>query len=234
MDIQELKKMAASKALEFVQDDMLLGIGTGSTMNEFIRLLGERVASGLRVTGVATSRYSEQLCRKFGIAVTTLEQVSELDLDIDGADEIGPKMTLIKGGGGALLYEKIVAAASRAMLVVADETKMVKTLGAFALPIEINTFGVNATRKAVRKAAENLGISGEITLRMNGENPFETDGGHFILDADFGRILQPKLLSNALFEIPGVVEHGLFLGLASRSVIAMADGEIKVLEPSDF
>ncbi|ETS13095.1 ribose-5-phosphate isomerase RpiA [Bartonella quintana] len=234
MNVQQLKKRAAAKALEFVQDDMRLGIGTGSTANEFIRLLGERVADGLRVTGVATSQYSEQLCRKFGVPVTTLEQMPELDLDIDGADEIGPEMTLIKGGGGALWREKIVAAASRAMLVIADETKMVKALGAFALPIEVNPFGMPATRRLIEKVADDLGLSGEIILRMNGENPFKTDGGHFIFDAFWGCILQPRLLSEALLAIPGVVEHGLFWGLASRAIVAMADGQIKVLESSDF
>ncbi|WP_142417082.1 ribose-5-phosphate isomerase RpiA [Bartonella massiliensis] len=234
MDVQQLKKMAAVKALEFIEDDMRLGIGSGSTVNEFIRLLGERVAEGLRVTGVATSRYSEQLCRQFGVPVRTLEQIPELDLDIDGADEIGPQMSLIKGGGGALLYEKIVASASRAMLVIADETKIVKKLGAFALPIEVNSFGIHTTRKAIEKVAEDLGLSGEILLRMNGKKPFETDGGHFILDAFWGCILQPKLLSDALLAIPGVVEHGLFLGLASRAIVAMADGQIKILEPFDF
>ncbi|BBL53334.1 ribose-5-phosphate isomerase A [Bartonella quintana] len=234
MNVQQLKKRAAAKALEFVQDDMRLGIGTGSTANEFIRLLGERVADGLRVTGVATSQYSEQLCRKFGVPVTALEQMPELDLDIDGADEIGPEMTLIKGGGGALWREKIVAAASRAMLVIADETKVVKTLGAFALPIEVNPFGMPATRRLIEKVADDLGLSGEIILRMNGENPFKTDGGHFIFDAFWGCILQPRLLSEALLAIPGVVEHGLFWGLASRAIVAMADGQIKVLESSDF
>ncbi|WP_212112827.1 ribose-5-phosphate isomerase RpiA [Bartonella queenslandensis] len=234
MDVQQLKKRAAVKALEFIENDMRLGIGSGSTVNEFIRLLGERVADGLRVTGVATSRYSEQLCHKFGVPVSTLEQIPELDLDIDGADEIGPEMMLIKGGGGALLYEKIVASASRTMLVIADETKMVKRLGAFALPIEVNPFGVHTTCKAIEKVAEDLGLSGEIALRMNGKNPFKTDGGHFILDASWGCILQPKLLSDALLAIPGVVEHGLFLGVASRAIVAMADGQIKVLEPFDF
>ncbi|WP_332066198.1 ribose-5-phosphate isomerase RpiA [Bartonella sp. CB189] len=234
MDVQQLKKMAAAKALEFVQDGMTVGIGTGSTANEFIRLLGERIAGGLRITGVATSCYSEQLCRKFGVPVTTLEQIPELDMDIDGADEIGPDMALIKGGGGALLREKIVASASRAMLVIADETKMVKTLGAFALPIEVNQFGFHATQRAIKKAADSLGLSGKIVLRMSGEKPFETDGGHFILDAFWGRILQPKLLSDSLLAIPGVVEHGLFLGLASRAIIAMKSGQIKVLEPFDF
>ncbi|MBB4076774.1 ribose 5-phosphate isomerase A [Bartonella fuyuanensis] len=234
MNVQQLKKMAAVKALEFIEDGMRLGIGSGSTVNEFIRLLGERVTDGLCVTGVATSRYSEQLCRKCGVPVSTLGEIPELDLDIDGADEIGPQMMLIKGGGGALLYEKIVASASRVMLVIADETKMVKKLGAFALPIEVNPFGVHTTCKAIEKAANDLGLSGEITLRMNGKNPFKTDGGHFILDAFWGCILQPKLLSDALLAIPGVVEHGLFLDLASRAIVAMADGQIKILEPFDF
>ncbi|WP_336294388.1 ribose-5-phosphate isomerase RpiA [Bartonella sp. CB169] len=234
MNVQQLKKMAAIKALEFVEDDMLLGIGSGSTVNEFIRFLGERIAGGLRVTGVATSLYSEQLCRKFGVPLTTLEQTPELDLDIDGADEIGPEMTLIKGGGGALLHEKIVASASRAMLVIADETKMVKTLGSFALPIEVNPFGLHTTCRSIEKVAYDLGLSGEVVLRMSGEKPFETDGGHFIFDAFWGCILQPKPLSDALLAIPGVIEHGLFLGLASRAIVAMADGQIKVLEPFDF
>lgn len=225
-----MKKMAAVKALEFVGNDMRLGIGTGSTVNEFIRLLGERVVGGLHVIGVATSRYSEQLCHQCGVPITTLEQIPELDLTIDGADEISPEMTLIKGGGGALLHEKIVAAASRAMLVIADETKMVKKLGAFALPIEVNPFGISSTRRAIERTAGDLGLSGEIVLRMNGENPFETDGGHFIFDASWGCILQPKRLSDALLAIPGVVEHGLFLELASQAIVAMADGQIKVLK----
>ncbi|MET3590220.1 ribose 5-phosphate isomerase A [Bartonella silvatica] len=234
MNVQKLKKMAAVKALEFVEDGMYLGIGTGSTVNEFIHLLSERVAAGLRVIGVSTSRYSEQLCRQLGVPVTTLEQISELDLTIDGADEIGPNMTLIKGGGGALLHEKIVAAASRSMFVIADETKMVKSLGAFPLPIEVNPFGMHTTRKAIEKVADGLGMSGKVVLRMSGDNPFETDGGHFIFDASWGFILQPKLLSDMLLAIPGVVEHGLFLGLASRAIVAMSDGQIKVLESFDF
>ncbi|OPB31524.1 ribose-5-phosphate isomerase RpiA [Bartonella sp. AR 15-3] len=232
MDIQKLKKIAAAKALESVQNNMRLGIGTGSTVNEFIRLLGERIADGLRITAVATSYYSEQLCRQFGVSITTLDEVSELDLCIDGADEIDPKMTLIKGKGGALLHEKIVASVSDEMLIIADETKMVKTLGACGVPIEVNPFGMNATCKAIEKVVNDLGHSGEIRLRMNGDIPFETDGGHFIFDAFLGSILNPKVLSDALLRVPGVVEHGLFLGFASRAIIAMADSTIKVLESS--
>ncbi|AQX18252.1 ribose-5-phosphate isomerase [Bartonella sp. A1379B] len=232
MDIQKLKKMAAAQALEFVQDDMNLGIGSGSTVNEFIRLLGECITNGLRITGVATSYHSEHLCRQFGVPITTLDKISKLDLCIDGADEIDPQMSLIKGRGGALLHEKIVASASDEMFIIADETKMVKTLGTSGVPIEVNPFGMNATCKAIEKVVNNLGLSGEIKLRMNGDIPFETDGGHFIVDAFLGSILNPKELSDALLGVPGVVEHGLFLGFASRVIVAMADGTIKFLESS--
>ncbi|ALE03880.1 ribose-5-phosphate isomerase RpiA [Bartonella ancashensis] len=234
MDAQELKKLAAAKALEFIQDGMQLGIGSGSTVNEFVRLLGERVAGGLRVMGVVTSRYSEQLCHQFGVPVTTLEKMPDLDLDIDGADEIDPHMALIKGGGGALLREKIVASASRSVLIIADETKLVRKLGAFPLPVVVNQFGVNVTRRAIEKVADDFGFSGKITLRMNGDNPFETDDNFFIFDVAFGYIAQPELLSAALYEIPGVVEHGLFLGVASRSIIAMATGDVQVSESKHY
>ncbi|WP_297327568.1 ribose-5-phosphate isomerase RpiA [uncultured Bartonella sp.] len=234
MDALELKKAAAAKAVEFVKDGMKLGIGTGSTANEFIRLLAQRVKNGLRVVGVATSKQSEKLCVELGIPVATLDEVPSLDLDIDGADEIGPQMALIKGGGGALLREKIVAFSSAQMLVIADQSKLVKTLGAFALPIEVNPFGIEVTKVAIIDAAKRLGLSGNIALRTKNNKPFITDGGHFILDASFGRISDPEGLSEALFAIPGVVEHGLFLNLATKLVIAMANGEIKVLEESDF
>ncbi|EJF88655.1 ribose-5-phosphate isomerase RpiA [Bartonella tamiae] len=230
MKADELKKAAAAKALEFVQDGMILGIGTGSTANEFIKLLALAVKEGLKVTGVATSLRSEELCRQLDIPMTDLEKCPEIDLDIDGADEIGPQMALIKGGGGALLREKIVAAASSSMLVIADETKLVSTMGAFPLPIEVNKFGLGATRKAIERVAERHGLPSHISLRMIHGEPFVTDGGHLILDASFGRILEPELLSHDLFVIPGVVEHGLFIKMASNAVISMADGKIKVLE----
>lgn len=234
MDSLQLKKAAAAKAVEFVEDGMKLGIGTGSTANEFIRLLALRVKEGLKVTGVATSERSEQLCRELRIPVASLDEMPSLDLDIDGADEIGPKMALVKGGGGALLREKIVAFASARMLVIADQSKLVKTLGAFPLPIEVNPFGLEATKLAIVDVAKSLGLSGNISLRVKNNKTFVTDGGHFILDASFSRISDPESLSNALFSIPGVVEHGLFLNLANKSVVAMANGEIKVLEESDF
>lgn len=230
MNEHDLKVAAAAKALEYVEDGMHLGIGTGSTANEFIKLLATRVKEGLKVVGVATSECSERLCRELGITTRTLEEVPELDLDIDGADEIGPDMVLIKGGGGALLREKIVAAASASMIVIADETKLVDALGAFPLPIEVNSFGLTATKKAIEKSAAYLGLSGSIKLRSLGDKPFMTDGGHFIYDASFGRICKPEALSEMLFAIPGVVEHGLFMGLTTRCVVSMKNGEIKVLQ----
>jgi ribose 5-phosphate isomerase A len=161
--------------------------------------------------------------------MATLEVLPELDLTVDGADEIDPEFGLVKGGGGALLREKIVAAASAKMLVIADETKMVDHLGKFPLPVEVNIFGLKATQIAVEKAASTLGLHGPVTLRAKDGQPFVTDGGHLILDASFGLIRDASALSHALHAIPGVVEHGLFLNMASIAVIAGADG-IRTLE----
>lgn len=221
---RELKAEAARVALEQVRDGMRLGIGTGSTAEEFIRLLGARVAAGLSVVGVATSQRSATLCRELGIPLSTLEETPELDLVIDGADEIGPGLALIKGGGGALLHEKIVAAASRRMIVIADDSKLVPQLGAYPLPIEINRFGMNSTKLAIASAARRLGLEVAIEPRMDGERLFVSDGGHCILDASFGRIRDPEALSCALNAIPGVVEHGIFLGLAHLAVVAGPQG----------
>ncbi len=219
-----MKIKAAEQALRHVRPGMRLGIGTGSTAEEFVRLLAGECRAGLGIVGVPTSERTADLCRALGVPLATLEDLPELDLTIDGADEIDPALNLIKGGGGALLREKIVAAASARMFVIADASKVVDTLGAFALPIEVNPFGIDATRIAVMKAVARLGLSGPVALRMAGERPFLTDGGHFILDASFGRIPAPAALGNALHAIPGVVEHGLFLGLATKAIIASADG----------
>jgi ribose 5-phosphate isomerase A len=224
MDARKLKIKAAAEALTYVRDGMRLGIGTGSTAEEFVRLLAANVASGLNVVGVPTSERTAALCRELGVRLTTLEETPALDLTIDGADEVGPGLALIKGGGGALLREKIVAAASTEMIVIADESKLVETLGAFPLPIEVNRFGLAATKLAIELAASKLGLSGPVTLRMTGAAPFVTDGGHLILDASFGRIPDTRALSNALHAIPGVVEHGLFLDLARVAILAGADG----------
>lgn len=225
---RELKIKAAAAAFEFVKDGMKLGIGTGSTADEFIRILGNNVARGLNVIGVPTSERSASLCREVGVPLTTLDETPELDLTVDGADETDRNLDLIKGGGGALLREKIVAAASADMVVIADDSKLVETLGAFPLPIEVNPFGLGATRRAVEKCIQAVGLSGEIKLRGTDEKPYLTDGGHFILDASFGRIPDAEALSSALLDIPGVVQHGLFIGLASTVVLA-GEGGITLL-----
>jgi ribose 5-phosphate isomerase A len=220
MDARQMKIKAAEAALSHVEHGMRLGIGTGSTAEEFVRLLAEKVADGLQVQGVPTSERTARLCLDLGVPLKSLDELPELDLTIDGADEVDADLRLIKGGGGALLREKIVAAASARMIVIADETKVVDTLGAFPLPLEVNPFGLAATRIAVEKLASRLGLSGEIGLRQFGEDAFTTDGGHHILDASFGRIPDAEALATQLNSIPGVVEHGLFINLASFAIIA--------------
>ncbi|MBW8299331.1 MAG: ribose-5-phosphate isomerase RpiA [Hydrogenophaga sp.] len=215
-----MKIKAAAAALEHVEDGMRLGIGTGSTAEEFVRLLAEKVAGGLKVEGVPTSERTARLCLELGVPLKSLDELPQLDLTIDGADEVDAQLRLIKGGGGALLREKIVAAASERMIVIADESKVVDVLGRFPLPIEINPFGQASTRIAVEKTAERLGLTGELKLRASGDGLFTTDGGHLILDASFGRIPDAEALAMALNTIPGVVEHGLFINLASLAIIA--------------
>ncbi|MBD9647235.1 ribose-5-phosphate isomerase RpiA [Ensifer sp. ENS09] len=224
MDAREMKIKAAAAALEYVEDGMRLGIGTGSTAEEFVRLLAEKVAAGFRIEGVPTSERTARLCLELGVSLKSLDELPELDLTIDGADEVDGQLRLIKGGGGALLREKIVAAASKRMIVIADETKVVDVLGAFKLPIEVNPFGQVATRIAIEKVASRLGLSGEIAVRQSHDGPFLTDGGHLILDASFGRIPDADALAGELNAIPGVVEHGLFIGIASLAIIAGPQG----------
>ncbi|MDV2964889.1 ribose-5-phosphate isomerase RpiA [Nitratireductor aquimarinus] len=226
--MRELKIEAARAALDQVQDGMRLGIGTGSTAEEFVRVLAERVAGGLSVIGVPTSERTAALCKELGVPLTTLDETPELDLTIDGADEIGPELGLIKGGGGALLREKIVAAASQRMIVIADKTKVVESLGRFPLPIEVNAFGLRATVVAIEKVAKELGLEGPLAVRERDGKPFVTDGGHLIVDASFGRIPDPRALAIALNAIPGVVEHGLFLDLADTAFVA-GDGQVRTV-----
>jgi len=225
-----MKKAAAARALDFIQSGMKLGIGTGSTAEEFIRLLSRRVAQGLDIVGVPTSTRSRDLCQELHVPLTTLDACPQLDLVVDGADEIGSDLSLIKGGGGALLYEKIVAQAAQEMLVIADETKLVATLGAFPLPVEVNIFGAAATRKAIENSLHQLDIEGKIRQRMVADKPFVTDGGHYIFDLFLQKITTPQALSTALLNIAGVVEHGLFLGLASKAIIASETEEIRLIE----
>ncbi|MCO6048689.1 ribose-5-phosphate isomerase RpiA [Mesorhizobium sp. RP14(2022)] len=224
MDARELKAEAARIALGHVESGMRLGIGTGSTAEEFIRVLGAKVGEGLKIVGVPTSERTASLCRALGIPLSNLDETPELDLVVDGADEFDPALNLIKGGGGALLREKIVATAASRMIVIADASKRVEALGRFPLPIEVNIFGRRATEIAIRRAAEELGLSGELKLREKDGEPYLTDGGHQILDASFGRIPDPRALSLSLHAIPGVVEHGLFLDLADAVILASDAG----------
>ncbi|MBB4569782.1 ribose-5-phosphate isomerase RpiA [Rhizobium leucaenae] len=220
MDARQLKIEAARAALAYVESGMRLGIGTGSTAEEFVRLLAEKVAAGLVIEGVPTSERTAKLCVELGVPLKSLDELPELDLTIDGADELDGALRLIKGGGGALLREKIVAASSARMIVIADESKIVETLGAFPLPIEVNPFGLVSTRILIEKAASRLGLSGALNLRQSGDGNFMTDGGHFIIDASFGRIPDAEALSIELHSIPGVVEHGLFINMATLAIIA--------------
>ncbi len=204
---------------------MRLGLGTGSTARHFVELIGQRVRAGLDVVAVPTSESTRADAERCGIVLTTLDETPELDLTVDGADEIAPDLSLIKGGGGALLREKIVAAASARMVVIADETKWVNTLGRFPLPIEVAPFGFEATRRAVEKAIRAILGPKTLTLRRGKDGlAFVTDGGHWIIDAALGRIDDPKAMAHALSGIPGVMEHGLFIGLAQLAILAGPDG----------
>jgi ribose 5-phosphate isomerase A len=213
-----------------VRPGMRLGLGTGSTARPFVDLLGARVRAGLDVIAVPTSEVTRAQAEACGIKLTTLDETPALDLTVDGADEIGHDLTLIKGGGGALLREKIVAAASARMVVIADASKWVAVLGKFPLPIEVVPFGLGATERAVQAAIAATGNAGALTLRKTqGGLAFVTDDGHFILDAALGKIADPRSLSAALAAIPGVVEHGLFIGLAQTAIIAGSDG-VRIVE----
>lgn len=222
---EALKHEAAAQAILEVRPGMRLGLGTGSTARHFVELLGEKVAAGLDVICVPTSEVTARQAQSLNIALSDLDTLDRLDLTIDGADELDANLNLIKGGGGALLREKIVAAASDAMIVIADGSKLVETLGKFPLPIEVNRFGLGATRRNLAQVLAAHGAEGE--LRLRGEEKgdvFVTDGGHLILDAFFGRISQPEALSRDLLDIPGVVQHGLFLNMCSKAYVATPDG----------
>jgi ribose 5-phosphate isomerase A len=225
-----LKRQAAARALEQVQDGMKLGLGTGSTAKHFVELLGEKVAAGMKITGVPTSEATRALAAACGVPLTTLNEVDRLDLTVDGADEVDAALDLIKGGGGALLREKIVAAASDRMIVIADESKWVGFLGRFPLPVEVIPFGLKATQAAIARAFAQSGVSGQMEVRKAKDgHVFVTDGGHWIVDAHLGRIEDAPRLAARLNGIPGVVEHGLFIGLATTVVLAGAQG-IRVVE----
>jgi ribose 5-phosphate isomerase A len=209
---------------------MRLGLGTGTTAAHFVALLGERVRAGLDVVAVPTSEATRAQAERLGIRLTTLDATPDLDLTVDGADEIAPDLNLIKGGGGALLREKIVASASEKMIVIADESKWANVLGRFPLPVEIVPFGATVTRRAVEAAAAEAGCPGSAPLRKTRDgHPFVTDGGHWLVDAQLQRIADPQALATRLSAIPGVVEHGLFIGLARAAIIAGPAG-VRIVE----
>lgn len=224
-----LKRAAAERAAELVTDGMRLGLGSGSTAAHFVAAIGERVRGGLRIAGVPTSEATREQAQREGIPLTTLDETPELDLTVDGADEVDDDLRLIKGGGGALLREKIVASASRRMIVVADGSKHVAKLGRYPLPIEVVPFGLTAVERSIARLLDSLGASGSMALRRAADGaPYVTDGGHFILDAHLGRIDKPNVLASTLNNIPGVVEHGLFIGLATGAILATGEGLVEL------
>jgi ribose 5-phosphate isomerase A len=228
--LDKAKYLAARRSVGFVENGMRVGLGTGSTAAWMVRCLGERVRDeGLRITAVATSRRTADLAREVGLQVTTLDEARWLDLTIDGADEFDSALCLIKGGGGALLHEKIVATASDRMIVIADAAKEVASLGAFPLPVEVIPFGWQTTRALIEEALINLDVMGRKTaLRQDGDSPLRTDEGNFILDLDLHRIGNPRQISLTLNQIPGVVENGLFIDICDTVVIGHGDGRVEI------
>ena len=212
------KEAACRAAAKLVRDGDIVGLGTGSTVHFAVVALGERVKAGLKIIGIPTSVQTGELARAVGIPLTTLDEHPEIDITIDGADEVGPKLNLIKGGGGALLREKVIAAASKKMVVVVDSSKVVPVLGKFPLPVEVISFA----RTVVEKKIVSLGGSPKLRTRPDG-SPFITDNGNQILDCSFGKIADPPALALILSDTPGIVEHGLFIGLAKLALVGRAD-----------
>ena len=228
--INKAKFAAAKKAAEFVEDGMRVGLGTGSTAAWMVRCVGEMVREhGLRIKGVPTSTRTAELARDVGIEVISLDEAKWLDLTIDGADEFDADLSLIKGGGGALLQEKIVATASDQLIVIADAAKEVENLGAFPLPIEVVPFGWQTSKALVEEILVSMDVLGQqSSLRMDGDAPFVTDEGNHILDLHLKRIGKPRELAMVLNQVPGVVENGLFIDICDKVVIGYGDGRVEV------
>ena len=228
--IDKAKFVAAKRAVSFVEHGMKVGLGTGSTAAWMVRCLGERVREeGLKIVGVPTSTRTAELARQVGIHVTSLDEAKWLDVTIDGADEFDQNLALIKGGGAALLQEKIVATASDLMIVIADAAKEVQQLGAFPLPIEVIPFGWQTSKALVEEMLVSMDVlARDVTLRMNGERPLITDESNYILDLHLKRIGNPRQLALVLNQIPGVVENGLFIDICDIVVIGHGDGRVTV------
>ncbi len=225
------KRAAAARALDLVEDGMTLGLGTGSTAAWFVRLLSERIRTQrLDVVGVATSSTTHWLAQELGVPLKPIEKAGRIDLTVDGTDEFDPDLNLIKGGGAALLKEKIVASASERMVVIADAGKRVHNLGAFPLPVEVVRFGWQVTEAAVVRALVGLDVDGrEARVRSGPDGPLTTDEGHHILDLHLGRIGDPAALAQALNALPGVVEHGLFIGMCESVILGFEDGGTEIV-----
>jgi ribose 5-phosphate isomerase A len=227
MGPEQEQQLAADASLAYVSDGQIVGLGSGSTASRAIRALGEKVRAGLNIRGIATSRRSHEMALELGIPLTTLDEVQQIDVTIDGADEFDPQLNLIKGGGGAFLREKVVASATRRLVIVTDSSKQVPVLGTFPLPVEVIRFA----QALVAKRIADLGAVA--TLRRDSQgNPYVTDEGHHILDCRFGRIQDPPALARTLSDMPGVVEHGLFIGMATLVIMAKGTDVIEVRPPA--
>jgi ribose 5-phosphate isomerase A len=231
----EAKRAAAAKAIEiFLRDGMTIGLGSGTTSRFFVRILGDRVKEGLRVVGVPSSKSTGELAQQVGVPLADLNDVEQLDLTIDGADEIDAKGRMIKGGGANLLWEKIVASASRKMVAIVDESKRVERLGRFPLPIEVIPFGWRSTERQIKSLLKEAGFADvRIDVRGGTGRPLVTDSGHYLLDCHLQAIADPDFLARNLNQIPGVVEHGLFIGIATDAVIGKADQSAEALSFSE-
>lgn len=224
-DLDAYKRAAAAGALDYVRDGMKIGLGTGSTAEAFLELLAEKVHAGLKIVGTPTSQRTADRARALGITIEDLDDLGELDLVVDGADEADHDLSLIKGGGGALLREKIVANSAAQMVVIADETKLVTKLGAFDLPVEVVPFAHGTTAARIVSASKELGYPDlALKLRMMDGAPFKTDNGNYIYDCSYGAISDAKALAETLSCLTGVVEHGLFVGIATSLIVAGAQG----------
>lgn len=221
-----IKELVGTQAAELVQSGMTIGIGTGSTMEWMIKTLGNKINSGLEIRAVSTSQASSKLAQQYNIPLIELNDAAKIQLAIDGADEIDPQLQLIKGGGGALFQEKMVAAAAEEFIVIADHSKMVSQLGAYPLPVEVSTFNWKQVEKQMIKLLEK-----PLKLRMKkDESPFVTDHGNYIIDISFGVINNMEAINNALQNIPGVIETGLFIGMANKALIGYPDGQTEWIE----